>query len=246
MKNQKLSKQVQESMDFLNNHPGVCYDGSFTSNMLWWMVDRCKHGQYKDHYQKPKNVEVRLYKKDKDFNKFWEKYKDIDDNLSDDYVDIYVPYKEIYGEIWKYNKTEYNGEYCFYKYSRNENYIKYLKTSRKIDDKEAEEVATYMNNCWNGYQGGMVHADSFEKMIINIADDVKIKYGDFCNEDFLTSEEKQNHKDQWLIKFKKLDDGSGHSEMLTNDKYMKIGQPEYNRRWWKWFIETEFYKTHWK
>ena len=247
MKNQKLSKQVQEARDFLSNHPGVCYDGWFEkTNMIWWLTDKCKNGHYKDYYQKPENVEVRLYKDDKDFEKFWEKYKDEDDDIDEEFISIYVPYNEIYGYSWKYDHTEYVADYSFYKYNKDEQYIKYLKTSREVDDKTAEKTASYMNTCWNAFQGGYVYASSFEELIIKLAEDVRERFGDFCCEDLLTTEEKQNHEDQWLMKFKDLDDGSGCSEMITNDKYIRLEQKDYNLRWWEWFVKTEYCRKNWE
>lgn len=247
MKNQKLSKQVQESLDFLNNHPGVCYDGWFEkTNMVWWLVDRCKNGEHKDYFQKPSNIEVSLYKDDKYFDKFWEKYKDEDDDINEDFISIYVPYSEIYGYDWKYKHSEYSGEYCFYKYSQDKDYIDYLKIAKNVDDKRAETIACYMNTCWNAHQGGTIYADSFEELIIKTAEDVKTKYGDFCCEDFLTAEEKQNHKDRWAMRFEPLTDRSGYSEMVINDKYISVEQKDYSLRWWDWFIKTEYCREKWK
>ena len=253
MKNYKLSRQVQDALDFLNNHPGVCHDSCFVnSNLTFWMVDVCKNNEYKDYFHNDKNpVEVYLprdgrYKKDREnFKKFVEKYKDEDETV-EECSQIYVPYKEIYGYDWEYDRTYYKGEYCFYKYYRDEQYIDYLKTTRKIDDSEAVKLASWLHTSYSGYQGGDVKADTYEEMIIKIAEDVKRKYGDFSCEDFLTEEEKENHENiDWMFKFEPCEDREGCSEMLRNPDYIRIEQYQYNQRWVEWFKTTDYYKKHW-
>lgn len=253
MKNYELSVKVQKAQDFLMRHPGVGFDGGFFSmNFNYWMVDVCKNDVYKDYFQKPENVEVTLYKSneylsddyikryDGMFEKFFDKYKDEDD---DD--EIYVPYKEVFGYEWKYDHTYYKGEYDFLKYNKNEDLIKYILSKGKADEKEAEKIASYYNMHYNSFQGGTVKADSYEEMIIKIADDVRENYGNYSYEDFLTQEEKDNHKNEWLMKFKDLNDGSGHSEMLTNPKYIRVEDYELNQRWFEWFTTTDYCKENW-
>ena len=35
-------------------------------------------------------------------------------------------------------------------------------------------------------------------------------------------------------------------QMVKNDNYIDVTFVEKNRRWWKWFRKTEYYKKNWK
>ena len=253
MKNYELSIKVQRAIDFLNNHPGVGATGDFLrDNFIWFMVDVCKNGEFKDNRQKPEDVTVRLYKRnvyrDKEkgeilsakFNDFFNEYKDEDD---DDEID--VPYREVYGYEWEYDHTYYVGEYCFLKFHPDEDYIKYLKEFKNVKD---EQIHIFIDNevrFYNRYQGGYIRAESFEDLIIKVAEDVKEKYGDFDYNSFVKDEEK-NPPGAWPFHFEPLNDGSGCSRMIKNEDYITVRESTKNLRWYEWFKTTDYYKEHWE
>lgn len=246
MKNEKQSRQVQEAIDFLNDHPGVGWEGCFFSmNFTWWMVDVCKNGEYKDFYCKdPKKVEVIVYKDDPRFDELFEKFKD-DDDLYDECDNVYVPYKEIYGYDWEYDHTYYRGEYCFLKYVPDEDFIKFMMTDRKIDRKKAEYLVKMRTLGYARYQGGDIKATSWERLIIKTAEDVKKKYGDFCISDFYTEEEKKSHEGRMPFLFETEED-SHCCKMVENPEYIRVSAADVNLRWIEWFKATNYYKKHWE
>ena len=257
MKNHKLSIEVQDAIRFLENHPGVCGSGGFLSqNFSWFMSDVCKNDCYKDTWLKPEEVEVRIYKdhtvyRDKNdqeffkgkFDKFYPKYKDEE---FEDETEIDVPYKEVYGYEWQYDHTKYVGEYCFLKYSPDEVYIEFLMDNGKANDKEAAEfLSSVMGNSYSRYQGGRLEADSFEELIIKIAEDVKEKYGDFGYDSFIKEEEK-NPEGMWPFHFEDLNDGSGNSMMVKNEDYIRVEEFTKNLRWYEWYKTTDHYQENWE
>jgi len=243
MENYKLSKRVQKSIIFLNDHPGVNTGShTFMSNLNWWMMDVCKNGEVKEIWEK-KNPRITIYKEEKtEFRKYFDKYKDEDDDTM-----ITVPYKVIYGCDWEYAKTVYAGDYAFYKYSDDAEFVNFLKT-KKDGKVKVESLANRL--CFQAYQGGYVKSDSYENLIIKIAKDVKGKYGNFGYSDFLTNEEIENHKTERpfdMVECEKEDEKFGKCfRMLHNENYMDVTFVEKNRRWWDWFSKSEYYKKNWK
>ena len=246
MKNYELSVKVQDAIKFLDNHPAVCGNGNFLSeNFIWFMVDVCKNGEYKDTFQKPEDVEVRLRKhriyEREQFDKFYPTYKDEE---FDDEDEIDVPYKDAYGYEWKYDHTEYVGEYCYLVYEPDSEYINYLMDRKEVTKEKAEFLASYMSNSYQRFQGGRVTADSFEELIIKIAEDVKEKYGDFSYDSFIKEEEK-NPEGMWPFHFEDLNDGSGNSRMVKNEDYIRVEESTKNLRWYEWYKTTDHYKENW-
>ena len=99
---------------------------------------------------------------------------------------------------------------------------------------------------WDRYGGPEGGANSFEEMLIAVADDVKSAFGDFNFYDsFMTDAESKNHEDVEPMFFEPVSDKPGYKSITFNDEYVRIGQGLTNLRWLKWFMDTDYAKENW-
>jgi hypothetical protein len=232
MNNYELSKKVKEAYCFLNNHPAINRDlGDFLNiNFNWWLDDYCKHNIVKETCENIETMTVDVFSNEDNYQKFYNKYAD-ENNDKDHPCDyLNVPYVEIYGELWSYYRTLYCGNYSWFTYSPNK---KYPKIS---------------NLQYEAYEGSFIRAETWEELIIKVADDVKEKFGDFKSEDFYTEKEKENHiKEEYFNRIPI--EHNNQIKMFTlkrNKKYIEVSQGQLNLRWFDWFKTTKYFKDNWE
>ena len=213
------------ALEFLNNHPAMnCESYSFFGwNLSWGINQTCKNNYHKMLFETAEKLHVIVTNKDEKFEYFLKKYGDEEDR---DYV--YVPYREVYGCEWEYKKHQYNGRYSLFRYDA-EMHRRYCPDSREGN-----------HMCYTRYEGGSKYAETFEDLIIDIADEVKVDFGNFSYDSLLTDAEKENHSNCYSFVFKPV--GDGLSEMLPNNDYIFVSDGKLNTRWWNWFESTEKFK----
>jgi hypothetical protein len=137
---------------------------------------------------------------------------------TDDNV-IYVSHKEKHGESWKLDHVRYGYDISFFVYDGN--FEKTLWT----DD------AKY----WIRYDNVHSYKLNFEESIIDCAKTVKKIYGNFnVWTAFLTEGEIKNHQE------------CDREFNVPDSKYIHIPLYVTNRRWLKWFVQTDYCKKYWK
>ena len=101
---------------------------------------------------------------------------------------------------------------------------------------------------YRAYQGIYVESDTWEEMVIDMAEKVKKNYGNFSYMDFYTDEEKENNAKEDVAFFEKIEDDEheGMSKMIFNEKFIHVSDAELNLRWWEWYKTTEHYEKNWK
>jgi len=223
----KLIRKFNKAIDFLTQHP-ACGGGHVFNlhDQLWYCaMEVCKRGYSHLH---DGMIDLRYNAEN------YKKYKALfDEELKDEpeimeFVRVSVPYKEHYGEPWKFDHVEYWGEMTFTMFMG--------KNFRRFHDPRY----------WEKCSGVEASGRSFEEMVINIAKDFKKVFGDFNSEDFLTKEEKENHKKERPFFFVKSKEHPKCSTMKNNKKYKRIDDSEINRRWVKWFAGTPYAKKNWE
>lgn len=222
MRNQNKSLALQDATEFLLSHPALIsdYGDFFQSNFNWFVYDLCLNNEPKEHYIKdPKKMEVRIYKEDKRFAQYFDKYKDEDDDEDTDL--IYVPYKELYGCDWEYDRTEFWGEFSFFKYN----------TKEKVFDR--------LHGCHP-----CIKADTFEDLVIETAKYVKKIYGNFSQNDFYTQQERENHKKEDIFKY--IPTKEGNFLLEPNKNYITVEDSTINLRWWNCFFKNTKEYEQWK
>jgi len=232
--NQETSNKVQEAMNFLTSHPALnCDHGDFFSaNLTWWINDYCKNGQIKDQWEKPDKMQIRVFQGDEDgfYEKYYGKYADEDNDPNDKYDDFYVPYMEIYGEHWKYDKTLYGADFSWFAYHPRS---------------DAPPHGRYQ---YNAYQGKYLKANNWEELIIKIADEAKKVYGDYEDESFLTKKEKENHAKYSAFNHVPVEDDENGRKLYSltnNENYIEVTHGQLNLRWLDWFKTTDYFKKNW-
>jgi hypothetical protein len=223
----RLIDKMNDALVFLDQHPALGGGSVFSLNSLLWYSAQeiCKRGYMRlsdgeiDVHYTPHNY--KRYKK-----LFDEEFKEIEPELKT-LARISVPYETHFGEPWKFDHVEYWGELSFVMFEGMD-FKKYHDNSR-----------------WDHYSGTNTSGRSFEELIINTAKEFKKIFGDFSCEDFLTEEEKENHKIEKSIFFVKCRDNPKLSWMKHNSKYMRVTDAEFNRRWVKWFSKTPYAKKNW-
>ena len=282
--------KITEAMRFLDNHPAVSTgENNPTSDTFCWVYESCKNNVLKDDYEKAEKMMKSIYKSDEPelFKKFEDKYYDKDDEddwMSEDEIETFkkleVPYKEVYGYDWKFEKYTYMGELCFFKFDKaaliknicikdgyrfgkgldpvKAGYVTYGK--RDLPEEyfiTIEKEFNYDNTSfteryigWNAYQGVDTRADSWEELIIKTAEKVKKNFGDFCQDDFYTKEEKSiNASIDEPFRFERIETPESktqsYSSFIKDDKYISLSSAQLNLRWWEDFRKTEYYKKNW-
>jgi hypothetical protein len=221
-----LQLKARDALWFLECHPA---SGEDVFNLISFSIQKvCKRGY--DEIAK-RGVQIRQS------SKFAKRYKDelkkeVDEFIKEHpkafecekhFISIDVPYKELFGEEWKFDRTEYWGNVSF----------KVFMGSLK------EKNAWMKQENWTSFEGFPAYTRTFEEMIIEFAKQFKKNLGDFCSEDFLTKTEKENHKKERVFVF------AGERSMKSNKKYIHVDRAELNRRWLKWFLKTEYCKKNW-
>jgi hypothetical protein len=229
MISKQTCKQFNYYIDKLSEHPAAPSIIYSFNQLIWFSLQEvCINGfsswVKKDGvsvYYTPSN-----YKKYKsEFDKELKEYKE--DDLYKKLVRVHIPYERIYNKKWSVDHVEYWGEMSFCIFTGKD-------FSKYHDIKE-----------WQCCSGPECSALSYEEMVIKSCKMFFKYYGNKLNDDFLTLEEKENHKKYHPFKFDRLTkDGKGHY-MDRNKDYIEVNCAELNRRWLKWFITTPYGKKHW-
>jgi hypothetical protein len=237
-KTEQLQIKARDAINFLEWHPALqtFITPLFTS--LYFSIQKvCKRG-YHESCKRPMQIQIGekigMKYKEEFIAKLKELKKEVDEKdykLQSRFVTIWKKYEDVFGEPWKFDHVEYWGELGFYMFHGN--------TKKKIPWNDR-----YKN--WQGYDGVTSSGRTFEEMIIKLASKFKKRYGNFDSNDFLTKEEKANHKkeDLWLPPIP-CKTHRGYSTMKDNPKYINVSDAELNRRWVKWFSTTEYCKKNW-
>jgi hypothetical protein len=244
--NSELGKKVNKAIEFLSEHPAVSPDSLFGRAISFSIQDVCKRGYDRivdkmgvDIYPSHKCADRFKDEFDKEYKELEEDYKKYPKNeeniraLKRDkrLVKIDVPYKKLFGESWKYARTEYWGEATFFIYQGKSDYRHWIKDRNPYS--------------WGAYSSHInVTAPSFEELIVKIAERFKERFGNFEADDFLTKKEKQNHKKEEMFFHKKMKK-SNYSRLDRNSKYIHVSPAILNHRWAKWFLSTPYGKKTW-
>jgi hypothetical protein len=228
-------------MIFLNEHPAMT-PNQFFRGIDFSIQDVCKRGYDRivartgvDIYPSDKNAHLFKEEFDREFEK---EYKELEKNYKNEpkmlrlqkrFVKITVPYKKLFGEPWKYDRTEWWGEMTFFVYHGN-------------PQKWMKDMNPYT---WQAYSSHLSEsAPSFEELLVKLANRFRKRFGDFEREDFLTPEEKKNHRTEEAFWFKRKKE-KHFSTLKWNPKYIRVPDPELNHRWAQWFLSTPYGKKAW-
>jgi len=235
MTNLQLQVKAKEAFEFINSHPALdnpAGPACFPCNAMWfYMAPCCKRG-----ISDSSKTKISIWRGQKG----WEKFKDqFDKEHKDDPTcpktlqRIYVPYKDFYGEPWKFDHMEYWYEITFYAFHGDP----------YLDD--AKEWADPVK--WQGYRGPEGGANTFDEMLIDCAKKVKKELGDFNSYyDMHTQKELKNHRKHSPFNFKKLKGNKkGLSTMDRNSDYLSVSPGEINLRWLRWYAKTPMCKKDW-
>lgn len=219
--------KCEKALEELGMHPAInMHSGDFMNvNVFWRMYQVCKNGVAKDFpIISDDNVVVRIYNDNPEYKKYADKYSDDGESV------LYVPYFDYYGYKWVFDRFEYWMEIDMFKYIGN-----------SFDIKETSDL-----NNWRRYHGNSFIGSSLEECISNAYDYVVENYGKFKYEDFLTDEEKNNHKSERMFFHEEINiDGKKMFQLIDNSKYINVSDVEINKRWWGWFRKTEYYNKNW-
>jgi len=224
-----IRKEAIKAKMFLVDHPAIKKD----NDVIYWSIQEvCKRGITELGPIAVWNTSANRKKFPKEFSKYPKK---------DKYLCIYKPYKEVYGEEWKFDHVEF-----------------WWETSISIFMGSVEannnEWADYTK--WEHYAHGEGGALTIEQCLIDAAKFTKETLGDFGFYSFITkAEEENNRKHPPFV----LDNNGTKKEiinpftgkvvktvsMINNDKHISINSGMRNRRWLKWFMNTPYYKKHW-
>lgn len=225
---------MQKAIWFLRMHPAFGGHYFDIENLLTYSIQEvCKHG-YCD--MSKENIRLRKspdnYKRyKKEFDEEMKNYTPEELELQGPFVSIDVPYERIYGEPWTFSHVEYWGDLCFMMYQGPIN---------------ASNNDKYQPEHWQRCEGVSASANSFEDLVIKLADRFRHLFGNFTDQDFLTDNEKKNHKQEEPFFFKPVKDKKIRcSTMVRNKNFMRVTPAEINRRWQNWFLKTPYGKKNW-
>ena len=228
----ELCKKFNNAMWKMGEHPAMPEIVFPFANNLWFSLQEvCKNGY--SHWVTKDGIQIMYspanYKKYKGkFDKELKEYKE--DDISRSLVTIHIPYEEYYGYKWKFDHFEYWGECSFFVY--------------QLKDYSFKKVHDIKN--WGAYQGVNCSAPSFEELIVKTKNKFFKCFGSKLEEDFLTKEEKDNHKKERLFLMdRKSKDGKGYY-MDRNPNYIEVSIGKINHRWLRWFVTTDYCKRNWK
>lgn len=224
---QDIRVKAASALEFLNNHPALTcmHFGGLFDNLWFSMVPCCKRGYSKCE---PKEESLHVYRDDPEWNQFAEKFPDrielFEEGKESKFDQIYLTYEEKFGEPWVFDHIGY-----------------WYELSIIVFDGDLNKPDLYPHN-WRKFGTDIEDgAASFEEMLIDIATKVAYCFGDYVLGDnrLLTSEEIQNHDEH-----EKYLTGVTDPLIQPNPKYIHIDDNVINRRWLKWYITTEHFKTH--
>lgn len=225
MRNYNNKALAIEAIYFLKNHPAFCMetDNPICSGFYYSMQEVSRTG-----YIKCAEDGITVFKGSRD----WERFKDRLDkeDEGDPCPSVEVSYQDLFGKPWVGDHIEFWWETTFYIW-------------KGLPVKEDDVLTKYERMNWHPLQGPEGKARSFETMAIKAAEAVRKAYGNFCCDDFLTPEEKQNHETEECYSFQtssSLVDG-----IKRNPKYIEVDSTVLNLRWLKWFMATEYAKKNW-
>ena len=235
-KEDTLKIKARDALNFLEGHPalGIIVKPLFSN--LWFSIEKiCKRG-YTEHCKDRFDVGINskyAFKFKDEFKKEYQKLqKTVTDKKSFDlqkrFIRIYTKYEKVFDESWKYDHIEYWGELGFNIYVGNP------KIKQWVNPKN-----------WACCAGVEIGGRSFEEMIIKITRQFKRRFGNFENIDFYTKREIENNRKEKIFFHVPLNDGTGCSRLKSNPKYIDVNEAELNRRWLKWFSQTEYCKKTW-
>lgn len=213
----ELQKKAYEAYLFLNDHPAFCgdafgYTGIFP-NSYFNLSEVCKNGYCK-------NDCIRILKSDENSIKykdtFEENYQTSYDNI-DESDEIYLSYEEYYGYEWAFDRYEYIMECTVHIYIGD-------------DPWDALKCIGYTN--WISYVGKQSRSNSFEECIIDLAEIVKARYGNFSLRDFYLPEELENNENEEFMSLESED-----HKVIFNKNYINVTDAVLNQRWLRWYIE---------
>ena len=239
MNQNKLKQKAVKALYFLEEHPAIAPNQLHGRYLYFSIQDVCKRGYDKmvrnmgvDIWPTSPNASMFKEEFEKEYRRVEKDYKNKPSKIlkaEKRFVKIEVPYKKLFGELWKYNRTEYWGEMSFAVYHGN-------------PKKEMKDVTPYT---WQSYDAGInTSALSYEELVIKMANVFKKRFGNFERDYFLTPEEKRNHKKNEIF-FQVKEKGSPFTRLKRNPAWIRVPDAELNHRWCRWFLLTPYGKKHW-
>lgn len=213
----------------LECHPALPSTRFSPQLSIWYSLQEvCKRG-----YSPGAKQEVSVWYNKENYKKYKSLFdKEIKKYPNEDltFTRIRLPYKDVYGEPWKFDHVEYWGEMTFYVYKE--------KTFKDWFKQEA----------WDPCCGPECSALSYEELIIKLGHLFFKDYGSKLDTDYLTDKERKNHDKYWPFittpcKGKK---NVGYSRLDRNPKYIEVNEAELNRRWLKWYVNTPHGLKYWE
>jgi hypothetical protein len=224
-----LHQKARSVIYAIDNHPAT---GSpikqFLGSAVIDIMDLCSRGHVRPTDGK---IEIRytpenyvLYSKE--FNKEFKEYSEKELKIYRKLTTIWIPYKKLYGEPWKFDHVEYWGELNFTIF-RGKDPKKWIKTSD-----------------WETYDGVYASGKTFEEMVVKLGKKYFRTFGKFSEKDFLTEKEKSNHATTKAF-LPSPRSRPGIYVTVRNPKYIEISPAEINLRWATWFANTPYGKKKW-
>jgi hypothetical protein len=225
---QRKRIRASKCLDFLHDHPispDIISSSGLPDCLYISLQPCCKNG-----YSSSAKHGISIYRDDPLAEKFKAEFdKEYEGEKQNDFDSIDIPYKDKFGEPWRFDHVEYWYEISF-----------------KVFEGNVKSKTDYFDfKKWANYGGLESGAYSFEDAIIEGTKWVKKTFGNFGYNSFLTPEEIENHKHHNMFNSKKCEDREGFYEMIDNDKYIDVHNGHKNLRWLKWFMTTDYAKEHW-
>ena len=236
---EKLKLKVVDAYKFLSSHPALSGGTLDGISALWWYpVKCCKRGiaqsssdRLSTHYDDP-------YRSGRWEDEFRADYTEEALSSHPGMCVIHKTYDEVFGEPWAFDHVEFWFEITFTVFQGG------IEDSKAWMDQKR----------WGRYQGPEGGARTFEEMLVAAAQAVKEELGNFQESDFYMPEELANHakENPWIsrkLDKKELNPITGKEEhffaMDDNPAYIDVGCHVLNRRWLRWYIETDICKRNW-
>lgn len=211
-----LINKANKARQFLEDHPalgGPLFN--FLINLDYSAQEVCKRG-----YCRLDDGLITISNTPENYSRYKDKFDREQETL------IEVPYNDYFGESWQFDHVEYWSELSF----------------RLFTSKNYKEAAFDLSK-WVTLHGIESNGRSFEELLINTAEEFRKYFGDFSSEDFLTIQEKLNHKNN--SPFIKTPHKRKPDILKSNDQYVFVSNAELNHRWLEWFLKTDYCKKNW-
>lgn len=212
--------EFYDAYNFLENHPALLGDlFSGVSSISTQVAKCCKNGFSKLDI-------IHVYRNDEGYEDYLGRgFREESSDLDPSFDNIWVPYKERYGEDWSFDHVEVWIEGGPHFYVKGGHYGKDWGWQRYHDYDLDSSGNTY------------------EEAIIEFANNFKNKYGDYHSSEY----EKNTVVPQWIVEHNKINkpypknlkDVFKNGKINRNPKNIHLSDKEINTIWWEMYREDQ-------